>query len=79
MDDSERRPHCKFITSFGGAAYCHDEPYLLGFCQFHFDAYQKGEINEEGLISDRLDDQSRRWAINFHGVQLPEDVKPYFS
>lgn len=68
--------HCKFITSFGGAAYCLDPPYLLGFCEFHFDGYERGEIDPEGRISDKLYDQHRRRAINFHGVKLPDDVKP---
>jgi hypothetical protein len=69
-------PHCKFITSFGGAAYCMDPPYLLGFCEFHFDAFERGEIELEGRFSDKLSDQIRRRAINFHGVKLPNDLKP---
>ena len=69
-------PHCKFITSFGGAAYCMDAPYLLGFCEFHFDGFERGEIDLEGRISDNLSDQIRRRAINFHGVKLPNDIKP---
>jgi hypothetical protein len=59
MSDPASSTHCRFITSLGGAAYCQDPPYLLGFC-----------------IADLLDDQDRRRAINFHGVELPEDVKP---
>ncbi|HZE89694.1 MAG TPA: hypothetical protein VE404_09105 [Verrucomicrobiae bacterium] len=69
-------PHCKFITSFGGAAYCLDPPYLLGFCEFHFGAFEHGEIDLEGRIADTLSDQTRRRAINFHGVRLADDVKP---
>ncbi len=68
---------CRFITSFGGAAHCQEEPYILGFCQFHFNCFQIGEIDEEGRISDGLDDQTRRREINFHGVDLPEDIRPY--
>ncbi len=67
---------CKFITSFGGAARCQDPPYLIGFCEFHFDCFHKGEIDEEGRISDLLDDQRRRREINFHGVSLPEETRP---
>ena len=69
-------PVCRFITSFGGAARCQDAPYLLGFCEFHFDAYERGEIDNEGRIWDRLDDQIRRREINFHGLKLGEAVKP---
>ena len=77
MNTPKSAAHCRFITSFGGAAYCLEPPYLLGFCRFHFDCFQRGEINEEGRISDLLDDQTRRREINFHGVELPEDVRPY--
>jgi hypothetical protein len=72
----ERAPHCRFITSFGGAAYCMDNASLMGFCAFHFECYQRGEIDSEGHISDTLDDQIRRRDINFHGVELPDDVAP---
>jgi len=69
-------PHCRFITSYGGAAYCLDRPYILGFCEFHFDCYERGEIDLEGRIADGLDDQARRRAINFHGLKLAEAIKP---
>jgi hypothetical protein len=78
MSTKKVRLHCRFITSCGGAAYCQDLPYLLGFCEFHFEAYERGEIDQEGRISDRLSDQERRREINFHGVKLPEDVAPVF-
>ena len=78
MDASDPNAHCRFITSFGGAAYCLDPAYLLGFCEFHFAAYEKGEIDFEGRISDRLSDQERRRAINFHGVKIPEELRPVF-
>ncbi len=71
-------PHCKFITSYGGAAYCQDLVYLLGFCRFHFDAFERAEIDENGRISDHLDDQDRRRAINYHGLKLPDSLKPAF-
>ena len=62
---------CRFITSWGGVAHCGDEAFREGFCRFHFECYQNGEITERGLISDRLDDQQRRRAINFHAVNAP--------
>ena len=75
-DGTSTKPHCRFITSFGGAASCQDPGYLQGFCEFHFDAFEKGEIDQEGRISDLLSDQERRRAINFHSVRFAEDVKP---
>lgn len=69
--------HCKFRTSFGGARFCQDPAYLEGFCEFHYRALQKGEINELGVVSERLSDQRRRREINFHGLSLPEE--PYLE
>jgi hypothetical protein len=51
--------------------------YLEGFCRFHFDALQKGEINERAVINERLSDQARRREINFHGV--PQDDETYLE
>lgn len=76
MSTTDPKPHCRFITSLGGAAYCQDPPYVLGFCEFHHDCYQRGEIDQEGRLSDSLDDQARRREINFHGLELPEDLTP---
>jgi len=64
--------HCRFRTSFGGAAFCQDPVYLEGFCRFHFDALQRGEINELGVINELLTDQNRRREINYHGIRIPE-------
>ena len=62
--------HCKFRTSYGGAMFCQDTPYLEGFCRFHYEALQRGEINELGVLNERLSDQDRRREINFHGIPL---------
>ena len=59
---------CRFVTSWGGVARCADEAYREGFCRFHFECYERGEITERGLISELLSDQERRRAINFHGL-----------
>jgi hypothetical protein len=48
--------------------------YLEGFCRFHFEAWQRGEINERGIINELLSDQIRRREINFHGIRLPQDT-----
>lgn len=64
--------HCRFRTSFGGARFCQDAPYLEGFCKFHHKALQRGEINEHGVINEKLSDQVRRREINYHGISLPE-------
>ena len=61
--------HCMFRTSWGGALFCQDPAYLEGFCKFHHAALLRGEINERGVINERLSDQARRREINFHGIQ----------
>jgi len=60
---------CRFVTSWGGVVRCGDEAYHDNFCRFHFECYRHGEITERGLISERLDDQERRRAINFHAIR----------
>jgi len=64
--------HCKFRTSFGGARFCQDPPYLEGFCKFHHKALQRGEINPDGVINEALFDQVRRREINYHGIRFPD-------
>ena len=66
--------HCRFRTSHGGALFCQDALYLEGFCKFHFGALQSGEINQHGVINERLNDQIRRREINFHGIVVDEAV-----
>ena len=65
--------HCKFRTSYGGARFCQDPVYLEGFCKFHHEALLGGEINELGVINEKLSDQERRRQINFHGIDLTPD------
>jgi hypothetical protein len=66
--------HCKFRTSYGGAMFCKDPEYLEGFCKFHHAALCRGEINENGVINEKLSDQQRRRQINYHGIDtaLPD-------
>lgn len=66
--------HCRFRTSWGGAQFCQDETYLEGFCRFHYRALQNGEINENGVLNERLSDQNRRREINYHGIRVPSGV-----
>jgi hypothetical protein len=66
--------HCRFRTSWGGARFCQDPSYLEGFCKFHYKALQSGEINESGVINERLSDQDRRREINFHGIEVSEET-----
>jgi len=73
-----KEPHCSFLSSYGGVYRCRDPIYFLGFCAFHYKSYERGEINHLGHISDTLDDQERRREINFHGLEIPEDLKPSF-
>ena len=74
----EKVQHCSFLSSYGGVFRCQDPVYFTGFCEFHYKAYERGEINHHGHISDKLDDQLRRREINFHGLEIPEDLKPSF-
>ncbi len=64
---------CRFVSSWGGVRRCLDPADQLGFCHFHHDCYLRGELDNRGVISERLTDQDRRRAINFHGVRS-EDV-----
>ncbi len=61
--------HCKFRTSYGGAMFCQHDVYLEGFCKFHYQALESGELNENGVINEKVSDQVRRREINYHGVQ----------
>jgi len=60
---------CRFTTSWGGVTRCGDPAWRNGFCRFHDDCYQRGEITERGLISERLSDQERRREINYHAIR----------
>jgi hypothetical protein len=60
---------CRFTTSWGGVARCSEKAYRLDFCRFHYECYRRGEIDARGVISEKVDDQERRRAINFHGVR----------
>ena len=66
--------HCRFRTSYGGALFCQDPAYLEGFCKFHYRALQNGEINENGVLNERLSDQDRRREINFHGIAVDSET-----
>ena len=70
--------HCSFLSSYGGVYRCQDPVYFMSFCEFHYKAYEAGEIDALGHISDKLDDQVRRRQINFHGLNIPEDLRPSF-
>ncbi len=69
MDPTRER--CRFRSSFGGDLHCEGTAYQYGFCRFHFECYTRGEILANGQINERLTDQVRRRAINFHGLRLP--------
>ena len=61
--------HCRYVTQFDGVTRCSDPVYDEGFCRFHRDALQRGEIDEDGVISDAVHDQRRRRALNYHGMK----------
>ncbi len=60
---------CRFVSSWGGVARCGDPAYREGYCRFHFECYQRREIDDRGIISETLTDQERRRAINFHALR----------
>lgn len=60
---------CRFTTSWGGVSRCRDAAWRFGFCRFHYECYRSGEIDARGVISEKITDQERRRAINFHGVR----------
>jgi len=61
---------CQFVSSWGGVARCTGMVHRQRFCRFHHECYRRGEINDRGIISERLNDQKRRREINFH---VPRD------
>ncbi|MBI4161640.1 MAG: hypothetical protein HY509_04255 [Acidobacteria bacterium] len=65
---------CRFVTSYGGVIRCRESVYFHDFCQFHFEAYLRGELDERGHISEELSDQKRRREINYYGIDIPPDV-----
>lgn len=67
---------CKFRTSCGGVLRCQDPVADHGLCEFHLEAFLRGEISAAGWISERLDDQERRREINYHGIVFPEERYP---
>ena len=62
---------CRFRSSLGGDRHCEDAVSRYGFCAFHFECYIQAEILANGQINEKLTDQTRRRAINFHGLRLP--------
>jgi hypothetical protein len=73
-EDRPRAPRCRFITSYDGVTRCREVVYFHQFCEFHFEAYLRGEIDARGHISEELSDQRRRREINYYGIDLPPDV-----
>jgi len=68
MDVCPPTPTCRFVSSLGGTQHCQDPPSRLGFCAFHFAAFLQGDLLPNGQISERVSDQHRRRALNYHGV-----------
>lgn len=67
---------CRFRTSCGGVLCCQEPVEDHGFCEFHLEAFLRGEILASGEISERLNDQERRREINFHGIVFPPEPYP---
>ena len=66
--------HCRFRTSWGGTAYCQHPAYLEGFCKFHYQALLDGEMNENGVLDERISDQARRREINYYGIESSDVI-----
>jgi hypothetical protein len=65
---------CRFVTQFDGVTHCSEPPYDLGFCRFHRDCLDRGEIDEDGVMSDAVSNQKRRREISYHGMRsLPHN------
>ena len=65
---------CHFLSSLGGVHHCPDPIYRVGFCRFHYEAFLKGELLPNGQLDERLTDQHRRRALNYHGI--PPEAGP---
>lgn len=59
---------CKFVSQFDGVSRCRHPVHDLGFCRFHREALDRGEIDADGVLSDGCSDQRRRREITYHGV-----------
>jgi len=60
---------CKYTSQFDGVTRCSDPVHDLGFCRFHREALDRGEIDMDGVLSDACSDQVRRRAITYHGMK----------
>ena len=58
---------CKFTSQFDGVTRCCDPAWDMGFCRFHRDCLDLGEIDEDGVMADS-NDQRRRREISYHGM-----------
>lgn len=60
-------PNCKFTSQYDGVTRCSDPAWDMGFCRFHRDCLDRGEIDEDGVMADSSD-QRRRREISYHGM-----------
>ena len=60
---------CRYTSQFDGITRCSDPAFDMGFCRFHRDALDRGEIDEDGVLSDACVDQYRRREITYHGMR----------
>ncbi len=68
MSDASR-PQCKVTTQFDGVTRCPEPSVDLGFCAFHREALDRGEIDLEGVLSDGCSDQVRRREITYYPLR----------
>ncbi len=71
---------CRFTSQFDGTTRCSEPVHDLGFCRFHRVCLDRGEIDEDGVMSDAIQDQRRRREISYHGMRgipvNPDHARP---
>lgn len=60
---------CRFTSQFDGVTRCSEPTYDMGLCRFHRDCLDRGEIDEDAVLSDSVSDQRRRREINYYGMR----------
>ena len=73
MSGDAEKEICRFLSSLGGVHRCPDLVHREGFCRFHYEAFGKGEILPSGQINERVTDQHRRRALNYHHIPLDDE------
>ena len=60
---------CRFTSQYDGTTRCSEPEHDMGFCRFHRDCLDRGEIDEDGVMSDSIQGHVRRREISYHGMR----------